>query len=504
MLWCVSSVELAEGLFTTWGERTVVFRKFASGEEDAVAVRVCAVGVEVRGLFEEVDAGVEVEVERVADVDAVVAAAAVGVMDCVVVGADPPSTSLEVFVGEVREVASRIPVVVVTDGPDAIERVLGSGADAVVDVSRSTAPAELSHRVERAVEYAGSRRALGEAEAFFEQALDSMMDVFYVFDETGRCQYWNSAMEDVMGLSPGALEGRPAPDFVVQEDRERIARAIAVILENGAATIEVDLETAAGEPVPYELTGALLTDADGDPVGFCGVGRDVSGRERRERELRRQAEQLSVLNRVLRHDIRTTANIVAGYAENLPDAMSEATEIAEAAHDLVSLGERARELERAFETDVTKKPFELVGHLKRTVASLDEAYGATFAVFAPEELTVSVSDRVPFVFENVLENAAEHNEGETQRVDVVARAERSTESGTEYAVVAVHDDGPGIPKHEREVFDANAETPLSHSDGLGLWLVNWLVDDEGGDVEVETDESGTTVTIRLPLADQHQ
>ena len=71
-----------------------------------------------------------------------------------------------------------------------------------------------------------------------------------------------------------------------------------------------------------------------------------------------------------------------------------------------------------------------------------------------------------------------------------------------FALVEVHDDGPGIPEHERAVFDATAETPLSHSDGLGLWLVNWLVDDEGGDVTVETDVDGTTVTIRLPLADE--
>jgi PAS domain S-box-containing protein len=312
-------------------------------------------------------------------------------------------------------------------------------------------------------------------------------------------QYWNSAFEDVMGLDASALDGRAAPDFVVREDRERIARAIAVVLETGAATVEVDLETADGEAVPYELTGALLTDAEGNPVGFSGVGRDVSGRERRERELRRQAEQLSVLNRVLRHDIRTTANIVAGYAENLPDGVSEATQIAEAAHDLVALGERARELERAFETDVTKKPFDLAQHLERTVESLDETYDATFSLFAPDELVVSVSDRVPFVFENVLENAAEHNQGETQRVDVVAR-EQEEGDGRMVAHVEVHDDGPGIPEHEREVFDATAETPLSHSDGLGLWLVNWIADDEGGDVEVETDDDGTTVTIVLPLA----
>jgi PAS domain S-box-containing protein len=472
----------------------VVFREFASSERATAGVSVCAVGVDVSGMLPGFD------VNAVADVDAVVTAAAVGVVDCVVVAPDPPTASLSGFVDAVTEVADRVPVVVVTHGGDgAVANALSAGADEVVDVTRSGAGEVLAHRVHRAVEYAGSRRALGEAEEFFEQALDSMMDAFYVFDETGRCQYWNSALADVTGLSGADLEGRPAPDFVVTEDRERFARAIAVILETGAATVAVDLKTADGDAVPYELTGTRVSNAEGDPVGFCGVGRDVSGRERRESELRRQAEQLSVLNRVLRHDIRTTANIVAGYAETLPDDIGAADEIAEAAHDLVALGERARELERAFETDVTKKPFDLAAHLRTTVVDLDEAYDATFSTFAPGALWVSVSDRIPFVFENVLENAAEHNEGETQRVDVVAREEHPVDAEP-WAVVEIHDDGPGIPEHEREVFDATAETPLNHSDGLGLWLVNWLVEDEGGDVAVDTDVDGTTVTLRLPLA----
>jgi PAS domain S-box-containing protein len=472
-----------------------VFREFASGAEATAGVSVCAVGVDVSGLLPGYD------VNAVADVDAVVTAAAVGVVDCVVVGFDPPTASLSTFVAAVDEVASRVPVVVVTHGGSGrVAAALDAGADEVVDVTREAPGAVLAHRVDRAVEFVGSRRALGKAEEFFEQALDSMMDAFYVFDETGRCQFWNAALAEVTGRDDAELEGRPGPEFVVREDRERMARAIAVILETGAATVEVDLETADGDAVPFEMTGTRLTDAAGETVGFCGVGRDVSGRERRERELRRQAEQLSVLNRVLRHDIRTTANIVAGYAETLPDEIAEAEYIAEAAHDLVALGERARELERAFETDVTKKPYDLAPHLRRTVDALTDAYDADFSVFAPEALWVSVSDRIPFVFENVLENAAEHNEGDTQRVDVVAREERTSEEDA-VAVVEVHDDGPGIPEHEREVFDATAETPLSHSDGLGLWLVNWLVEDEGGAVAVDTDDAGTTVEIRLPLAE---
>jgi signal transduction histidine kinase len=46
------------------------------------------------------------------------------------------------------------------------------------------------------------------------------------------------------------------------------------------------------------------------------------------------------------------------------------------------------------------------------------------------------------------------------------------------------------------------ETPLQHSDGLGLWLVTWVVRSSGGDLTLDdADPRGSRVTLRLPTAD---
>lgn len=69
----------------------------------------------------------------------------------------------------------------------------------------------------------------------------------------------------------------------------------------------------------------------------------------------------------------------------------------------------------------------------------------------------------------------------------------------EHAVeLSVADDGPGIPERVRKVVLSGEETPLEHLDGLGLWLVRWVVRNSAGNLDIrEHDSAGTVVSIRL-------
>jgi anti-sigma regulatory factor (Ser/Thr protein kinase) len=88
------------------------------------------------------------------------------------------------------------------------------------------------------------------------------------------------------------------------------------------------------------------------------------------------------------------------------------------------------------------------------------------------------------------ENAAEHG-GSPVRVRVV-----EDDGGV---TVEVRDDGDGLSDLEREVIEQGTETPLKHSLGVGLWLVNWIVTGVGGTVETAVDD-GTVVTLSLTAA----
>jgi len=69
--------------------------------------------------------------------------------------------------------------------------------------------------------------------------------------------------------------------------------------------------------------------------------------------------------------------------------------------------------------------------------------------------------------------------------------------------VQIADNGPGMHPEEAAIITGNKEiSPLHHSSGLGLWLVNWIVRRHDGSLHIPDTDDGTTVVIRLPRADE--
>jgi K+-sensing histidine kinase KdpD len=68
----------------------------------------------------------------------------------------------------------------------------------------------------------------------------------------------------------------------------------------------------------------------------------------------------------------------------------------------------------------------------------------------------------------------------------------------------VEDDGPGFTEAELAVHatTGTTETALQHSDGIGLWLVRWIVDAYEGEFDIaNADDGGAIVTVTLPAAE---
>ena len=104
-------------------------------------------------------------------------------------------------------------------------------------------------------------------------------------------------------------------------------------------------------------------------------------------------------------------------------------------------------------------------------------------------------DRLAQLLSNLVGNALQHSPaGSTVRVAV--REER------EHAVVEVHNSGPAIPSDQLEhMFEPfrRGSTASSGGLGLGLYIVNRIVEAHGGRITVtSTDGGGTTFVVHLP------
>jgi PAS domain S-box-containing protein len=133
---------------------------------------------------------------------------------------------------------------------------------------------------------------LREEKAFTESILDNQRDLVYAFDTDGTFLRWNDRFRAVTGYSDASIERMRLVDFVADDATDELAAALDRVFEDEeSVTVELPLETAAGEQIPYEFTGSPMRNDDGI-VGLTGVGRDVSDRKARERRLERQRDEL--------------------------------------------------------------------------------------------------------------------------------------------------------------------------------------------------------------------
>lgn len=358
--------------------------------------------------------------------------------------------------------------------------VSGLGGGDVVAITR-----DVTERVER-------ERDLREEQAFTDSVLDALSDVFYVLDTDGTFQRWNDRLREVTGYTDAELDGMYATEIIAEEDREMIFEAMQDIYSEGTTEVRTaTLLTDGSERIPYEFNGTALTDAGGDIIGLVGTGRDIT-----ERQLRQQ--RLAVLSRVLRHNVRNQLSVVLGHTDVIR-ARADAASVGEsvdaietAAEDLVSLSDRAREVETALrEGSATLETRDLREAIENAAVRVERETGVHVECTLPEHVRARANSYVGLAVEALVDNAATHA-GTDPRVRVTAVEEPGR------TTVTVEDDGPGVPETEQAAV-GGSETQLDHASGLGLWLTNWVASSVGGSVEFgESDLGGAAVTLVLP------
>jgi|GEM_PF-259630 len=263
--------------------------------------------------------------------------------------------------------------------------------------------------------------------------------------------------------------------------------------ESVADQYELSLEHD-GEVRYYDVRVSPLYRAYGIVSGLLVSCRDVT--ERRQRE-----QRLDVLNRLLRHNLRNDLNLVRGSAELLAPAVPDAEHhridrITETIDDLVATSDKIGHLTDALEDD-RRSAIALQAEIDAVVRDARGRFpDAEIAVDCPDGVGVEAGPSLWAALRELVENACQHA-GEAPSVTVRV----SDDDADRQVRIDVIDDGPGIDAQEIDAVTSGEETDLRHGSGIGLWLVTWIVRTYGGTLSFAVDDSGTTVTVRLPRAD---
>ncbi|NLV08219.1 PAS domain S-box protein [Haloarcula rubripromontorii] len=340
---------------------------------------------------------------------------------------------------------------------------------------------DITERREREEELRLRTRAMDEAGVGISIADSTEPDIPLVYVNDAFTDVTGYDRETAIGTNCRFLQGSGTDEASVDIIR-------AAIEQEETRTAELLNYRTDGTPFWNELTVTPVADSTGETTHFIGIQRDVTSRKRRER-------LIGVLNRVLRHNLRNDITVIAGLGEAIAQAAdgevaTYAETVTETARDLMSVSEKAKTVETALRDSPSPRPLDIVEMVGQIVMELQEAHPeATIQCDLPDEQQAMATDRLEMVLVELTENAL--NAGASELTVAVVPPE---DDGR--VTVEVRDDGPGLPAMEVRVLKEASESPVDHASSFGLWMVNWLVTEMGGEVDVAAAD-GTTVTIAL-------
>ena len=308
--------------------------------------------------------------------------------------------------------------------------------------------------------------------------------------------YVNEAFEEVTGYDASEVIGRncrflQGPDT----DEERARELRAAIADRESVTVELLNYRRDGRPFWNQVALNPVSNGRGETTHFVGFQEDVTERMRVQ-------QLLALLNRVLRHNLRNGVNVLMVDADRLTrpeitDGDEVAARFQRTASSLAGLGDKARQLEQYARTERDPRRIEPAALLEAVCSThADGTDGVEIRTRIETDLDLCVGPEIDAALDELVANAVSHDPSDRTTVDVEVIGDGG------HLTLSVTDDGPGIPETEARVIQRGEETALEHGNGLGLWLVNWIVTRYGGSFQIrplgEDGDEGTEARLTLP------
>ena len=346
-----------------------------------------------------------------------------------------------------------------------------------------------------------SQQKLYEQEkTLFEKQADAAPYAMFITDREGTIEYVNPAFEELTGYTAAeAIGENPRLLKSDQQDGSFYERLWETVTAGETWEEELINRTKSGELFRVQQTIVPIQDVDGEITHFAAIERDIS-------ETAFAGQVLDVINRILRHNLRTSINVIDGYATLLEETLEGTEEInaakaiSERTQRLETLSEKATHIRNLIDERREKQLVDLptiLSYIEQCQADHPEAT-ITLTNTVAEEIAIKNGLLLQLAIQEAVENAVVHKEDGRPRIEISL----SLSEEPPQLCVEIDDNGSGIPQAEWDVITANQETPLRHSSGIGLWLIYWAISALGGTVELARHGSyGSVLSYRLPVVD---
>jgi PAS domain S-box-containing protein len=355
-----------------------------------------------------------------------------------------------------------------------------------------------------------AERRLRESEERLRLALTAARMGAWDWDAETDTVGWSDRENAVCGFAPGTPV-RTFDDYIALTHPDDVARLKECVAE-----------TRRGRQEPYknehrvrqpdgsyrwvESRGQGFVDALGRPTRLVGTIVDMSERKQLEETLRRQETLASIGSLVagVAHEVRTPLFSISAtldaFEGGTPEEMEEGAQMLRAQvkrlgnlmSDLLEFGRPpVLQLERGGVAEIVRRAVSQCGPLA------SEA-GVTVRPFLSLDPLVLTRDarRLEQAFQNLVANAIQHAPRGSE-VQVIAQSCRR--QARDYVECRVEDAGPGIPEENLPRVFEPFFSRRKGGTGLGLPIVQRIVEAHGGTVTVANRAAGGAVfTVTLP------
>ena len=161
-----------------------------------------------------------------------------------------------------------------------------------------------------------TEQALIESEIRFRSILDSIEDGYFEVDLGGSFTFFNDNIPQQLGYAKDECVGLSYKKYVDDANAKRVFETFHNVFVSGTPTKSFDWELIKkdGSTMYVEASVSLQRNRDGDPVGFCGIVRDITDRKKSEHELAYLAY----------HDALTGLHNRKAFLEKLDEVLREA------------------------------------------------------------------------------------------------------------------------------------------------------------------------------------